>query len=57
MPAGYPEYELKSNGASIDVTSDNILEYVDAIVDATLGKGIHAQMQAFRSSSLPLHLH
>lgn len=30
------------------VDSSNLVSYIQAVVDATLGSGIEAQMQAFR---------
>ena len=49
--AGLPEYELKAGGNEIDVTASNAGEYVAAVVEATLSKGIKRQMDAFRSES------
>jgi hypothetical protein len=49
LGAGYPEYELRSGGDDIPVTSANVGEYLAAVVHATLGSGIAAQVEAFRS--------
>ena len=46
---GYPGYELKPQGSEIDVTANNLHEYVEAVVEATLRSGIRAQIEAFRS--------
>lgn len=35
-------------GADVDVTEVNLDTYIDAVVDATLGSGIEAQLTAFR---------
>ncbi|GAX77476.1 hypothetical protein CEUSTIGMA_g4920.t1 [Chlamydomonas eustigma] len=45
---GYPEFELKPGGGDIEVVSSNLQEYLDAVVDATLGSGIETQMKACR---------
>mmetsp|Transcript_5126 Transcript_5126/g.18736 ORF Transcript_5126/g.18736 Transcript_5126/m.18736 type:complete len:1950 (-) Transcript_5126:161-6010(-) len=44
---GFPEYELVQQGASKDVTLDNLDEYVEAVLDGCVGEGIAQQMQAF----------
>lgn len=48
MATGYPEYELVAGGSEIAVTASNVGEYVEAVVDATLGSGVNSQLQAFR---------
>lgn len=45
---GYPDYELVPGGGDVEVTADNLGHYIDAVVDATLGSGIEAQLKAFR---------
>ena len=45
---GYPDYELVPGGGDVEVTADNLGHYIDAVVDATLGAGIEAQLKAFR---------
>jgi len=45
---GYPEYELVEGGAERLVEEHNLGAYIDAVVDATLGSGIEAQLTAFR---------
>mmetsp|Transcript_11522 Transcript_11522/g.28178 ORF Transcript_11522/g.28178 Transcript_11522/m.28178 type:complete len:2013 (-) Transcript_11522:941-6979(-) len=45
---GAPEYELVPGGADKSVTSDNLGAWIEAVVDATLGAGISAQLAAFR---------
>lgn len=45
---GYPEWELKSGGAATAVTVWNLEEYVDLVVDATVGEGVARQMEAFK---------
>ena len=44
----YPDIELRPGGADVDVSESNLAEYIDAVVDATLGAGIRTQLQAFR---------
>ena len=46
---GYPEVELVANGRNVEVTIDNVGEYVDAVVDLTLGRGVKSQIESFRS--------
>lgn len=46
---GRPEYELRPNGADIAVTTENLKDYVEAVVDATLGSGVSLQVEAFRA--------
>jgi E3 ubiquitin-protein ligase TRIP12 len=46
---GFPKYELCPGGADVAVTSSNLREYIDAVVDATLGSGIATQVEAFRT--------
>lgn len=45
--AGNPSFELCPGGADVEVDSSNLVDYIQAVVDATLGTGIEAQMQAF----------
>ncbi|BEJ17896.1 hypothetical protein CspHIS471_0701640 [Cutaneotrichosporon sp. HIS471] len=44
---GY-DIELKLGGRSIDVEDSNLAEYIDLVLDLTLGSGISRQVQAFR---------
>lgn len=46
---GYPEIELIPNGANTSVTIHNIGEYVDRVIDLTLGSGVRRQAEAFRA--------
>lgn len=48
-PTGYPEYELMPGGADMTVDSSNLAVWIDAVVDATLGSGITAQLDAFKA--------
>jgi E3 ubiquitin-protein ligase TRIP12 len=45
---GRPDYELRAGGVDMIVGSDNLRDYVDAVVDATLGSGVQVQIAAFR---------
>ena len=47
--AGYADYELRPGGDDVPITAANVSEYLAAVVDATLGSGIAAQVEAFRS--------
>merc|ERR1711907_510777 len=46
---GHPDVELCEGGKDKAVTLDNLEEYIDAVVDATLGGGIKAQVLALRA--------
>lgn len=46
---GDETFELCPGGGDILVTSDNAPEYVDKVLDATIGTGIRRQMEAFRT--------
>ncbi|KAG5366916.1 putative ubiquitin fusion degradation protein [Yarrowia sp. B02] len=46
---GFPQAELKANGSQIPVTGDNVQEYVDLIVDQTVGSGVSQQIEAFKT--------
>ncbi|EMR09222.1 hypothetical protein PNEG_02558 [Pneumocystis murina B123] len=53
---GFPNIYLVSNGHEKSVTIHNIGEYIDLIIDFTIGKGVKEQINAFRdgfSSVLP----
>lgn len=45
---GYPAYALCPEGVDTPVTPSNLQQYLDAVVDATLGTGIAGQLGAFR---------
>ncbi|KAG2011493.1 ubiquitin-protein ligase [Coprinopsis cinerea AmutBmut pab1-1] len=44
---GY-DIELRPGGRDIPVTSANVYDYIDEVLDAILGKGIQVQAKAFR---------
>ena len=46
---GYGKIELRPGGKNIDVTIDNVDEYIDLVVDFTIGKGIRRQIAAFKT--------
>ncbi|KAL4435190.1 hypothetical protein ABPG77_001872 [Micractinium sp. CCAP 211/92] len=46
---GFPGYPLHPAGAETPVTAANLRQYLDAVVEATLGAGVAAQVDAFRS--------
>lgn len=45
---GEDEYELCDDGGNTPVTSCNLAEYIDLVVDATIGCGVERQINAFR---------
>jgi E3 ubiquitin-protein ligase TRIP12 len=45
---GYPEIELIPNGNCVAVTLDNVQEYLERVVDLTVGQGVEAQIGEFR---------
>ncbi len=45
---GYPQIELVANGASREVTMDNLEEYVMLVLDMVLGSGVTRQIKYFR---------
>jgi len=49
MAAGMPSYELCPGGADVMVDQGNLVQYIQAVVDATLGSGIDMQMNTFRA--------
>jgi E3 ubiquitin-protein ligase TRIP12 len=46
---GYPTIELQPNGAEVDVTIDNVEQYVEKVIDFTLGQGVQKQVDAFNA--------
>lgn len=46
---GYPEIELVSNGSHVMLTIDNVDQYLDRVIDMTLGSGVRRQVDAFRT--------
>lgn len=46
---GYPEYELCPGGQDVPVTRSALQQYIDAVVDATIGSGVAAQVEAYRA--------
>ncbi|KAJ3220520.1 Ubiquitin fusion degradation protein 4 [Clydaea vesicula] len=46
---GYPLIELITNGKSVSVKMDNLEEYIQLVVDFTVGNGISKQIESFRS--------
>jgi len=45
---GYPEIELIPNGSQTRLTIDNVEEYLERVIDMTLGSGVRRQVDAFR---------
>lgn len=46
---GYAGVELKPGGRELSVDMENVEEYVDAVVEWTLGRGVRAQVKAFKA--------
>lgn len=46
---GYPGIELTADGSNVPLTIDNVDQYVDGVIDMTLGSGVRRQVDAFRS--------
>ncbi|KAF4553065.1 HECT-domain-containing protein 2 [Elsinoe fawcettii] len=46
---GHPEIELEENGFKTDVTIHNVEQYVERVLDLTLGSGVQRQVDAFRA--------
>lgn len=46
---GYPEIDLVPNGSQIMLTIDNVDNYLDRVIDMTLGSGVRRQVDAFRT--------
>lgn len=46
---GYPEIELLPNGSNITVTMDNVQQYIDRVLDLSLGSGVRLQIEAFQT--------
>ncbi|KAG2227218.1 hypothetical protein INT45_008462 [Circinella minor] len=45
---GHPDIKLKNNGDNIQVTIQNLEEYLDLVVDKIIGSGIKEQLNMFR---------
>lgn len=46
---GYPDIELQPFGAATDVTISNLGQYVDKVIDFTVGVGVQRQIEAFQA--------
>jgi E3 ubiquitin-protein ligase TRIP12 len=46
---GYPEIELIPNGSESMLTIDNVVLYLEKVIDLTLGSGVRRQVDAFRT--------
>lgn len=45
---GYPQYVLEPSGEHVVVDAKNLEEYIQAVVNASLGEGVRAQLDAYR---------
>lgn len=46
---GFAEIELVPNGSQIMLTIDNVDQYLEKVIDMTLGSGVRRQVDAFRT--------
>jgi E3 ubiquitin-protein ligase TRIP12 len=46
---GYPSIELVLNGGDVSLNIDNVDQYIERVIDMTLGSGVRRQVDAFRS--------
>lgn len=46
---GYPSIELLPGGSDVSVTIDNVDDYLNKVIDMTLGSGVQRQVDAFRA--------
>lgn len=46
---GYSSIELLSNGSQVSVSIDRVEEYLNKVIDMTLGSGVQRQINAFRT--------
>lgn len=46
---GYPNIELTADGSNVPLTIENVDQYVDSVIDMTLGSGVQRQVDAFRA--------
>ncbi|KAJ5304851.1 uncharacterized protein N7443_004511 [Penicillium atrosanguineum] len=46
---GYPAIELIPDGANVPLTIDNVDQYIERVIEKTLGSGVRRQVDAFRT--------
>jgi len=46
---GYPNIELIPGGSDVSVNIDNVAQYIDYVLDFTLGSGVEHQVEEFRA--------
>ena len=46
---GYPSIELVEGGAGVEVSIDNVEDYIEKVIDLTIGSGVQRQVDAFRA--------
>ncbi|OAG38171.1 hypothetical protein AYO21_07631 [Fonsecaea monophora] len=46
---GYPSIELIPDGSNVSVTMKNVQQYVERVLDLSLGSGVRAQIEAFQT--------
>ncbi|KAJ5759436.1 Ubiquitin-protein ligase Ufd4 [Penicillium odoratum] len=45
---GYPSIELVPGGSDVSLTIENVDQYIERVIDMTLGSGVRHQVEAFR---------
>jgi E3 ubiquitin-protein ligase TRIP12 len=45
---GYPSIELMKGGTDVSVSMDNVQDYIDRVLQMSLGQGVRRQMEAFQ---------
>lgn len=46
---GYPSIDLREKGSDISVTTENVQDYIDQVLDMSLGRGVRSQIEAFQT--------
>lgn len=46
---GYPDIELVENGSDIGVTMENVQQYIEHVLDMSLGRGVRSQIESFQT--------
>lgn len=46
---GYPSIDLVPGGSDVSLTIENVDQYVERVIDMTLGSGVRHQVEAFRT--------
>jgi len=46
---GYPSIDLVPGGSDVSLTIENVDQYIERVIDMTLGSGVRHQVEAFRA--------